>query len=94
MKAHVRYGSLLAVWIAAAIGGWEAAACGAGNVTLDPAARYQTIRGWGAASGSPPWSSPWLREAVVREAVNELDLTRLRLASMSSRLRSATAPIR
>jgi O-glycosyl hydrolase len=60
------------------------ASCGATasadvNVTLDPTVRYQTILGWGAASYTPPWVSQPLREALIREAVNELGLTRLRL---------------
>ncbi|MEJ2705166.1 MAG: hypothetical protein P8Z79_22225 [Sedimentisphaerales bacterium] len=57
--------------------------CGASasavEVTLDPAVQYQTILGWGAASWSPPWVSQSLREALIRDAVNELGLTRLRL---------------
>ncbi len=91
MKAHVCCGSLLAVFIAAAVGASGAAARAAVNITLDPAVRYQTIRGWGAASGSPPWASPLLREAVVREAVNELGLTRLRLELPSGNRSDTTA---
>jgi len=91
MKAHVRCGSLLPILIAAAVGAWGTAARAAVNITLDPAARYQTIRGWGAASGSPPWASPLLREAVVREAVNELGLTRLRLELPSGNRSDTTA---
>jgi hypothetical protein len=91
MKAHVRYGSLFTVLIAAATGAWGAAAPDAVNVTLDPAVRHQTIRGWGSASARPPWASPLLRKAVVREAVNELGLTRLRLGLPSDN-RSDTIP--
>jgi O-glycosyl hydrolase len=91
MRAHVRYEGFLAVLIAAALGTLGAVACAAVNVTLDPAAQYQTIRGWGAASASPPWASPLLREAVIREAVNELGLTRLRL-ELPSGNRSDTTP--
>jgi O-glycosyl hydrolase len=79
MKTHVCYGSLLAFLIAAATGVWPAAVWAAVNVTLDPAVQYQTIRGWGAASWTPPWLSTELREAGIREVVNELGLTRLRL---------------
>ncbi len=74
-----RSGILLAVLIAAVTGMWTGASRAAVNVTLDPTVQYQTMRGWGAASGTPAWASPLLREAVVREAVNELGLTRLRL---------------
>lgn len=49
------------------------------DVTLDPNVQHQTILGWGAASWSPPWASQLLRDAIIREAVNELGLTRLRL---------------
>jgi O-glycosyl hydrolase len=49
------------------------------DVTLYPAVQYQTILGWGAASWSPPWVKQSLREALIRDAVNELGLTRLRL---------------
>jgi O-glycosyl hydrolase len=79
MKVHARHKNLWAVLAAIATGTWGVVASAAVDVTLDPAVRYQTIRGWGAASGSPPWASPSLREAVIREIVNELGLTRLRL---------------
>jgi O-glycosyl hydrolase len=79
MKVPARHEILLIVLSAAITGIGAAASWGEVNVTLDPTVQYQTIRGWGAASGSPPWTSPLLREAVVREAVNELGLTRLRL---------------
>ena len=49
------------------------------DVTLYPAVQHQTILGWGAASWSPPWVKQSLREALIRDAVNELGLTRLRL---------------
>ena len=91
MKAHVYRVNLLVVLIAAAIGPWGAAASAAVNVTLDLAVRYQTIRGWGAASGSPAWASQSLREAVVREAVHELGLTRLRLELPSGNRSDTTA---
>jgi len=61
------------------------------TVTLDPAVRYQTILGWGAASSSPPWVSQRLRDAVIREAVNELGLTRLRLELPSGNRSDTTA---
>jgi O-glycosyl hydrolase len=48
------------------------------QVALDPATRYQTVLGWGAAT---PYLSltPELRDDLIREAVDELGLTRLRL---------------
>jgi O-glycosyl hydrolase len=49
------------------------------DVTLYPSIQHQTILGWGAASWSPPWVKQSLREALIRDAVNELGLTRLRL---------------
>ena len=61
------------------------------EVTLNPAVRYQTILGWGAASSSPAWVSQSLREALIHEAVNELGLTRLRLELQSGN-RSNTRP--
>jgi len=91
MKAYIRQVNLLAVLIAAIVGPSGTAARATVNVTLDPAVQYQTIRGWGAASGSPSWASPLLREAVVHEAVNELGLTRLRL-ELPSGNRSDTKP--
>lgn len=66
-------------------------AASAVEVTLDSAVQYQTILGWGAASYSPPWVSQSLREALIREAVNELGLTRLRL-ELPSGNRSDTTP--
>lgn len=60
------------------------------DVTLYPAIQHQTILGWGASSSSPPWASQLLRDAVIREAVNELGLTRLRL-ELPSGNRSDTA---
>lgn len=51
----------------------------AATITIDPNITYQTILGWGAASGAPPWTSQLLRDAIIKEAVNELGLTRLRL---------------
>lgn len=48
------------------------------QVTLDHATRYQTVLGWGAAT--PHLSlTPELRQDLLREAVDELGLTRLRL---------------
>ncbi len=91
MKAHVRFknhGTVLAMIVA---GLWPATAGAAVDVTLDPAVRYQTIRGWGAASGSPAWASALLRETLVREAVNELGLTRLRLELPSGNRSDTTA---
>jgi len=51
----------------------------AATVTIEPSIRYQTIRGWGASSYSPPWVRPETRSEVITEAVNDLGLTRLRL---------------
>ncbi|MCL5282187.1 MAG: hypothetical protein M1376_20040 [Planctomycetes bacterium] len=79
MKAPVRYESLCVILAAAAMGTGGAVASAAVNVTLDPPVQYQTIRGWGAASWTPPWLCSSLREAGIREVVNELGLTRLRL---------------
>lgn len=53
------------------------------TVTLDPSVDYQTVSGWGASSYSPPWTTSELREEVIREAVNDLGLTRLRLEGTS-----------
>ena len=55
----------------------------AATVTLDPSVEYQTVLGWGASSYSPPWTTAELREEVIREAVNDLGLTRLRLEGTS-----------
>jgi len=49
------------------------------TVTVDPAIQNQTILGWGASSWAPPWTSQLLCDAIIKEAVNELGLTRLRL---------------
>jgi hypothetical protein len=87
MDTQARYRDLLVVLIAVATGVSTAAV----NVTLDPAVQYQTIRGWGAASWTPPWLSPALRTAGIRELVNELGLTRLRLEVPAGNGSEATA---
>lgn len=79
MKSQIPQKNLLAILTLVIVFACSAAAPADVNVTLDPAAQYQTILGWGAASYSPPWVSQSLREALIREAVNELGLTRLRL---------------
>ncbi len=48
-------------------------------VSVNPAVQYQTIQGWGASSWLTPKMTPELRAEVLREAVNDLGLTRLRL---------------
>jgi len=49
------------------------------DVTISPSTRYQTMLGWGASSWCPPHATQQLRNEIVREAVDELGLTRLRL---------------
>ncbi|OHB80175.1 MAG: hypothetical protein A2Z25_02325 [Planctomycetes bacterium RBG_16_55_9] len=78
MKSQVPKRKRLAVLTIATIMLYAATAS-AVEIILDPAVRHQTILGWGAASSSPSWISQSLRDAVIREAVNELGLTRLRL---------------
>ena len=78
MKSQISQRNLFAV-LTIAIIMLCAAIASAVEVTLDPDVQYQTILGWGAASWSPPWVSQSLREALIRDAVNELGLTRLRL---------------
>jgi O-glycosyl hydrolase len=78
MKSQIPQRNLFAVLTIATIMSFTAIASGV-EVTLDPDVQYQTILGWGAASWSPPWVSQSLREALIRDAVNELGLTRLRL---------------
>jgi O-glycosyl hydrolase len=53
------------------------------TVTVDNSVEYQTVLGWGASSWSPPWPTKALKEEVMREAVNDLGLTRLRLEGPS-----------
>jgi hypothetical protein len=79
MKSRVRCMNLFTVWTVVAGMGWVATASADVNVTLDAAVRYQMILGWGAASYTPPWVSQSLRDALIRDAVNELGLNRLRL---------------
>lgn len=49
------------------------------DVTVVPSVQYQTILGWGASSWCPPHATQMLRDRLVREAVDDLGLTRLRL---------------
>ena len=74
---------VLASICCAAAGGLSPIAHPAVTVTLDPSVEYQTVLGWGASSWSPPWTTAELREEVIREAVNDLGLTRLRLEGPS-----------
>ncbi len=53
------------------------------TVTVDASVEYQTILGWGASSWGPPWVTPALLDEVIKEAVNDLGLTRLRLEGSS-----------
>lgn len=62
---------------------FAAAAKAAVTVTVAPSVEYQTILGWGALSAGPPWVTPALLDEVIREAVNDLGLTRLRLEGPS-----------
>lgn len=48
-------------------------------VTINTGVRHQTILGWGASSWCPPWATQRLRNEIVKEAVDDLGLTRLRL---------------
>lgn len=66
-------GSLCLLLVAAAV------PVRAATVTIDSATQYQTIRGWGASSWDPQWARPAVRDEVIREIVDELGLTRLRL---------------
>jgi len=91
INPHIRYRNRLAVLVFVAAIAWGAAASADVNVTLDPAVQYQTILSWGAASWSPLWVSQSLREALIREAVNELGLTRLRLELPSGNRSDTTA---
>jgi hypothetical protein len=66
---------VLALGIASAAG--LAAAADPCQVTLDPSARHQTVRGWSCN----PWYAgiaPKLRDQLLDETVNELGLTRVR----------------
>ncbi len=49
------------------------------QVTLNPAVQYQTIQGWGASPWLPNWVTPSMREEIIREVVDDLGLTRLRV---------------
>lgn len=49
------------------------------QVTLAPGTQYQTILGWGASSWTPSWLTPAMREELIRDAVDDLGLTRLRV---------------
>lgn len=91
MKSPVYCRNLLAVLMPMVATAYGATALADVDVILDPAVQYQTISGWGAASSSPPWVSQSLRNALIREAVNELGLTRLRL-ELPSGNRSDTTP--
>lgn len=53
------------------------------TVTINSAAQYQTILGWGASSWNPPWVTQALREEIIKEAVNDLGLNRLRFGPPS-----------
>ncbi len=73
-------GCVLLGWAGAAVSiGCVLSAAAAATVTVDASVEYQTILGWGASSWSPPWVTPALRDEVIREGVNDLGLTRLRL---------------
>ena len=48
------------------------------TVNLNPAMRYQTIRGWEATLWADVPSRPGIRDQIIHEAVNDLGLTRLR----------------
>jgi hypothetical protein len=74
---------VLASICCAAAGGLGPIAHSTVTVTLDPSVEHQTVLGWGASSWSPPWTTAELREEVIREAVNDLGLTRLRLEGPS-----------
>ncbi len=51
----------------------------AATVTIDVSTEHQTVLGWGASSWCAPHATQALRDEIVREAVNDLGLTRLRL---------------
>jgi hypothetical protein len=51
----------------------------AATVAVDISTEHQTILGWGAASWCAPYSTQALRDEIVKEAVNDMGLTRLRL---------------
>lgn len=91
MKSSVCCRNLFAALIAAAATACGPTALADVDVTLDPAVQYQTILGWGASASSPPWTSQLLQEALIREAVNELGLTRLRLELPSGNRSDTTA---
>lgn len=91
MRPHISNISLFIVLVSMVVITWPITAQADVNVTLDSAVQYQTILGWGAASWSPPWVSQLLREALIREAVNELGLTRLRLELPSGNKSDAIA---
>jgi O-glycosyl hydrolase len=91
MKLSARCKNLFGVLALVAVTACATTASADVNVTLDPTIRYQTILGWGAASYTPPWVSQSLRDALIREAVNELGLTRLRLELPSGNQSDARA---
>ena len=47
------------------------------EVTLKSAVKHQTILGW-SVNPWQPWITPWQRDRLLDEAVNELGLTRIR----------------
>lgn len=49
----------------------------AAEVKIDRAVRFQTILGW-SVNPWQPWITPWQRDRLLDEAVNELGLTRIR----------------
>jgi len=56
-----------------------AAAQGDVQVTLAPGTQNQTILGWGASSWTPPWFTLAMVDELIRESVDDLGLTRLRV---------------
>jgi len=74
---------MLTVALGAAVVTSAVTAQAAVTVSVDSSVEYQTILGWGASSGAPPWPTKATKEEVIREAVNDLGLTRLRLEGPS-----------
>jgi O-glycosyl hydrolase len=79
MKSQIPHRYCLIIYLLVTVVLYSASASADVEVTLYPAVQHQTILGWGAASWSPPWVKQSLREALIRDAVKELGLTRLRL---------------
>ena len=50
---------------------------GTAEVKLDATVRHQTLLGW-SVNPWQPWMTPWQRDRLLDEAVNELGLTRIR----------------